>query len=198
MRSSFSRHLSKTLRFTFIGLTVFIGLAFSNVTHASMVLPLTLHQMAVVANRVFEGECLGLQEDLDENGLAVTYVTFSVYRVFKGSVGKSVTIKQFGVKPREEGEAFFGMGPGSYIIPATKGFSRPSFQKGEKVILFLYGDSDWGFTSPVGLGQGKFIVSEGTEGQRTISSALSIQAQGIYYENFIETLRRLPTIRIQD
>jgi hypothetical protein len=39
---------------------------------------------------------------------------------------------------------------------ATEGL--PRFEVGEELILFLYGDSSRGLTSPVGFGQGKFKV----------------------------------------
>ena len=42
----------------------------------------------------------------------------------------------------------------------------PRYVEGEEVVLFLYGDSRAGFTSPVGLGQGKFSVVRDKHGQR--------------------------------
>ena len=40
----------------------------------------------------------------------------------------------------------------------------PTFHVGEEVVLFLYGESELGLSSPVGLGQGKFEVVETKEG----------------------------------
>jgi hypothetical protein len=189
---------------------------------ASMVLPLTLQKMAVMANRVFEGECIGMEEDVDENSLPVTYVTFAVNQVFKGSLDSTVTIKQYGMKPREDTlTTLLGIGP--HIIGAMKGLARPSFREGEKVILFLYPDSQWGFTSPIGLGQGKFVVDETLEGEKIVSNsflnmftdisnlstlatlaphssqALSAQSLAIQipqsnYDRFIDVVRDLPTM----
>ncbi len=41
----------------------------------------------------------------------------------------------------------------------------PVFRKGEEVVLFLYGESRSGLTSPVGFGQGKFVVGRDKEGR---------------------------------
>ncbi|HEU5182228.1 MAG TPA: hypothetical protein VFW45_15695, partial [Candidatus Polarisedimenticolia bacterium] len=43
--------------------------------------------------------------------------------------------------------------------------ATPGFHEGEKVVLFLYPESRSGLTSPVGLGQGKFLRVSGKDGK---------------------------------
>ena len=197
----------------FVSLFFLIGVFFVPSAPASMVLPLTLEKMAVVADRVFEGECVSIEEDLDENGLPVTYITFAVNRSFKGDLGNTVTMKHFGVRPREDLGVPL-LGEGVFVVSGIKGLLRPRFQIGENVILFLYPDSEWGFTSPVGLGQGKFVVKPHEEGGTTVTNgfmglisprsasksslmpaqSLAIETRDVNYEDFIEVLKTLPTM----
>ncbi len=44
----------------------------------------------------------------------------------------------------------------------------PTYRTGDEVILFLSGESRWGFSSPVGLGQGKFSVRYLKDGSRQV------------------------------
>jgi len=46
--------------------------------------------------------------------------------------------------------------------------NAPTFTRGDEVILFLYGTSDVGFTSPVGLAQGKFSVFASSTGEKVV------------------------------
>ena len=184
---------------------------------AALVKPLRLQQMALKANRIFLGECLETQEDLDEFGLPVTYVTFAVQQSFKGKIGSTVTIKQYGTSPREDFSSVL-LGAGPHIVSSHKGIQLPSFRQGEQVILFLYPDSEWGFTSPVGMGQGKFVVTEDEWGEKKVSNgwlslqpasgsstsglkstllpqaSLAVAIEGVDLETFLKTLTTLPTI----
>jgi hypothetical protein len=44
----------------------------------------------------------------------------------------------------------------------------PIYNIGDEVVLFLYGESRLGFTSPVGLGQGKFSVRYFPNGEKKV------------------------------
>jgi hypothetical protein len=74
----------------------------------------------------------------------VTYVTFAVSQSLKGEVLQKLTIKQLG-----------GRSGGGKILRIP---GLPLYREGEEVVLFLHGTSGGGFTSPVGLGQGKYAV----------------------------------------
>ena len=101
---------------------------------ATTVRQLTLEEMIKAADRIFVGKCLSVESRRDERGVPATYATFQVIERIKGKLGDTITIKQFGGAP-----------PGVLKIPGM-----PTYQAGEKVLLFLHPPSQYGFTSPVG------------------------------------------------
>ncbi len=111
-----------------------------------MVRQLSLQEMTSQAERIFVGKVTEVREGKDEYGVPVTFVTFAVSHTLKGQVPQQLTIKQLGRRtPGEKGSIL--------RIPGL-----PRYREGEEVVLFLHGTSAGGFTSPVGLGQGKFTV----------------------------------------
>jgi hypothetical protein len=81
--------------------------------------------------------------------MVVTYTTFQVHDVLKGDVGATHTVKQVGGVLPAEGKGF-------------KMESVPTFTVGESYVVFFAGVSPLGFSSPIGLAQGKFaIVAQG-------------------------------------
>ena len=136
-----------------MGLVVALGFSFAPAL-ASKVRRVNLEQMTERADKIFAGRCVGTTVTLDpELGREVTIVTFRVTRAVKGDVGETVTVRMLG---RQDAAATRG--------EAVAGHSR--FEAGEEVVLFLYGDSSLGLTSPVGLGQGKFTVVEDKQGRK--------------------------------
>lgn len=115
---------------------------------ASQVRPVNLEEMTTSAASIFSGTVLDVTETLDPGiGRAITLVTFEVDRVAKGDIGSALTVRMLG------GESGNVAGV-------------PSFRPGDDVVLFLYGNSDLGLASPVGLGQGRFAVTTDKEGRR--------------------------------
>ena len=122
---------------------------------ATSVLPLYLDQIIDAAAIAFHGSCINNRVERDtQTGLIVTYTTFQVRDVLKGRVAPAHTIKQIG--GRLPGAA------GSIEVRQIEGV--PQFEVGESYVVFLYGVSSAGFSSPVGLGQGKFDVLPGPAG----------------------------------
>lgn len=115
------------------------------------VLPLSLDEILANAAVAFSGTCLNNRTEHDNgSGLIVTYTTFRVDDVLKGSAGATYTIKQVG------GE-----------LPGGAGFKLlgvPKFAVGQDYVVFLAGVSQAGFSSPVGLAQGRFVVQPGASG----------------------------------
>jgi hypothetical protein len=127
---------------------------------ASRVRQVNLEEIVESAERVFSGRCTEVRAERDPaTGLDVQLVTFEVHRAVKGQLGESVTIRMLG------GGELLGSGAGD-----VAGFTR--FAPGEEVVLFLYGESSAGLTSPVGLGQGKFSVIEDKQGRKIALNAL--------------------------
>jgi hypothetical protein len=121
-------------------------LAHARVVRATTVLPLELDALTAAADRVFMGRVVAVRSGRDDRGLPVTWTTFTVDEALKGTPARALEIKQLGVdRPLADG--------GVFRIPAL-----PSYRVGDEVILFLHPDSREGFTSPVGLGQGRFRI----------------------------------------
>ena len=153
----------------------FVSLLLTSLTHGSIIRPLNIEDLAGRADRIFSGRCVEVREARDAAlGQTVTYTTFVVTRAVKGGLHGRITIKSLG------GSAV-GAAGGEPMA------SSPRFRRGEQVVLFLYGDSQAGLTSPVGFGQGKFRIikdKSGREvalnatGNRTLFHGLSKGAEG--------------------
>ena len=120
---------------------------------AATVLPMVLDEIVDSSAVAFQGICTGNRTERDPlTNLVVTYTTFDVKEVIKGNVQKTHVIKQIGgVMP--SGEA-------SYLVHGI-----PKFAVGEEYVLFLAGVSSAGFSSPIGLSQGKFSIEQGDSGK---------------------------------
>ena len=112
---------------------------------ATSVLPLYFDQIVDMSAVAFQGICTGNRVGRDEKGFVATYTTFLVQDVLKGEAGQTYTIKQIG------GE----LPDGSLRV---KMHGTPTFTQGGRYIVFLNGVSSAGFSSPVGLFQGRFTV----------------------------------------
>lgn len=124
---------------------------------ATSVLPLYLDQIIDGAAIAFQGSCIGNRVERDiQSGMIVTYTTFQVQDVLKGQVAPVHTIKQIGGR--------LAAAAGSIEVRQFEGV--PQFEVGESYVVFLYGVSAAGFSSPVGLAQGKFDVLPGPAGQQ--------------------------------
>lgn len=118
---------------------------------AASVRLLALDEIIDGAALSFEGKCVENRTERDSNGFIVTYTTFAVKESLKGEVGTTHTIKQIGGVLASEGI--------SYKVDGV-----PSFAVGQDYVLFLHGVSKIGFSSPVGLGQGRFMIQRDETG----------------------------------
>jgi hypothetical protein len=113
-------------------------------TRASQVRPMNLEKMTQRATTIFAGVCTGVETQHDATlGRPVARVSFRVDQVVKGAAAATLTIRLLG-----------------------NAAGVPRFREGEETVLFLYGESALGLTSPVGLGQGKFRVVEDKSGRK--------------------------------
>lgn len=118
---------------------------------AASVRPLALEQIIADAAIAFEGICVDNRVDRDpQTGMIATYTTFEVLDVLKGEVAATHTIKQVGGKIGKEVFRIEGV---------------PTFTPGREYVVFLFGVSQAGFSSPVGLSQGQFLVRHGPLGR---------------------------------
>jgi hypothetical protein len=127
---------------------VLSALAFATfaTAQAASVLPLYLEEVIDNSTTAFEGTCTGNRTERDPaTNLIVTYTSFAVHDVLKGSVGTIREIKQIG-----------GSLPGEALQYRVEGI--PTFVVGQDYVVFLAGVSSAGFSSPIGLEQGRFDI----------------------------------------
>ncbi len=138
---------------TFTGLLVLL-LSVTFVTGTSVRL-LNLLEMVQLADRVFWGKCLSVEEKSgDSTSLPVLEYVFAVQGGIKGvQTGETVVFRQVGTSSQ-----------GALDIP--------HYEKGQEILLFLHGDSRLGLTSPVGLAQGVFQLKRTAEGEIGVLNAL--------------------------
>jgi hypothetical protein len=139
------RHLARLL--------ALFALASAGPAWATSVLPMSFDKIVDKAAIIFEGTCVDNRTERDPaTNMIVTYTTFTVSDVIKGEVGSTHTVKQVGGRLPDEDKEF--------NVEAV-----PKFTPGKEYVVFLYGTSRSGFSSPVGLAQGRFWVEAGPDGR---------------------------------
>lgn len=119
---------------------------------AATVRPMGLEEVVDSSTTAFQGTCIENRTERDaQTNLIVTYTTFAVDDVLKGTVPATHTIKQIGGTLAGEGMALRVEGV-------------PTFVVGQSYVVFLAGVSSAGFSSPIGLGQGQFAVQRDAAG----------------------------------
>jgi hypothetical protein len=111
---------------------------------ASQVRPLNLDELTERAAKVLAGRCVDVRPftapGLD---LPAVEIRLEVGRWAKGHGGETAVVRM-----------------------ASRGHVPAPCEPGQEVVLFLYGESRVGLTSPVGLGQGAFRVTTDKTGRR--------------------------------
>ena len=145
-----------------VSLSIILMLSWTQAT-ATTLLPVPLERMVAVADVIFHGRVLQNDVKLDErSGQVATFTKFEVIEVVKGSPDKIVTIKQIG-----------GELPDAKIKMKIHGV--PRFEVSREYVVFVPKASRLGFSSPVGLWQGKFDIRE-LDGQMIVSNGRRISA----------------------
>ena len=130
---------------------------------ATTVLPVSLQQLSSTAELIFYGTAISNEVRLDETSHRVaTFTTFAVIDVIKGAVGATHTIKQIG-----------GQLPDSRVRQIIRGV--PRFSVGAEYVVFLPAASSLGFSSPIGLSQGRFSVVQ-HNGETVVSNGRPLAA----------------------
>lgn len=116
-------------------------LALTPATEASQVLPVNLEEMTRHAASIFSGRVIETHTTVDPAlGRKLTITVFEVEQSVKGQLGATFTLR------------------------TLDGVS--DFHLDDEVVLFLYGESKLGLSSPVGLGQGRFSIVRDKGGRR--------------------------------
>jgi len=117
---------------------------------AQIARPVDLVEMSQLAGRVVVGHCTAVTTETlpGYNHTFVTKVTLAVHQVLKGGPTQTFSFLQYG-KPNDLG------------LPHLK-----SYRKGDEVLLLLYPPSKIGLTSPVGIEQGRFMITTAADGTK--------------------------------
>ncbi|MFN7927800.1 MAG: hypothetical protein U0Y68_07615 [Blastocatellia bacterium] len=122
---------------------------------------INLAEMISHAGRIVHGRVTEVREGTHPQhpDIAVTFIKLQVTEMIKGKAAREVSFMQYGSSSQQ------------YIA------DLPKYSVGEEIVLFLYPESKLGFTSPVGQGQGKFLVRDDVRsGQRVLLNERANQA----------------------
>ncbi len=143
--------MNRTIRCTVAAVALLLPAA---TLEATSVRTVNLEEMVGYADRVFYGRCLGVAEAEGRAGFAVMEYTFEVVEGIKGvASGEVVKVRQVTAGKM-----------GRLGVPGM-----PSYREGQKLLLFLHGDSQLGLTSPVGFTQGVFRMIQDRDGLKAVN-----------------------------
>lgn len=154
-----------------------LGGVFDTSAHHA-VIRVNLEEMTTIANSVFMGRCVSVEETREMiagGNLPVTRYTFEVTRAVKGKMPKQITFTQVGHAPQRA----IGKGDGivSHGMRVKNGaflHGASAYRVGDEVVLFLNPiNSGTNVTSPVGLYQGAFFVSQMPSGQKLLRNNIN-------------------------
>lgn len=119
---------------------------------ATTIRPLDLGQVIDLSALAFQGTVVDVKSGRDpQTGLLATLVTFRVDDVLKGDLPASYTVKQIGGEDAASGRGYRVHGVPTYTVGAS-------------YVVFMTSASSAGFSSPIGLGQGRFSIDSGEQG----------------------------------
>jgi hypothetical protein len=127
------------------------GLVNAEAQRGAITVPRNLSQLIARAATVVQGRVSYAREESHPryHNLHSIVVTVLVEDVWKGAAGKSLTFRQFIWDPRDSAD-------------------RAGYREGEELVLFLSHQTSAGFTSPVGLEQGRFRVLRDSAGATVV------------------------------
>lgn len=138
--------LSAVSRAILIGCLLFSALS-ANAQRGAITLPRNLAQITDQAADIVRGTIsyVHVEPHPQFKHLHSVVVTIAVSKTFKGTATETATFRQFLWDPRDLRDA-------------------AGYRRGQQVILFLNKVTDIGFSSPVGLDQGRFVLERAPDG----------------------------------
>ncbi|HEY1334979.1 MAG TPA: hypothetical protein VGF31_12035 [Myxococcaceae bacterium] len=114
---------------------------------------LTIIELLEQSELIVRGRVTKLSDGVDGRGVPYTEVTLQIAESLKGTPGREITFRQFGLlapKKMPDGRVNLMLTPAAWA----------SFTKGQESIFFLRKPASWtGLRTTAGLGQGQFRVS---------------------------------------
>lgn len=135
-----------------------LALLGANMASATTVMKFSMKDLAVKSSSVVVGRVEDAVARYDTNKEIYTYITLKVLDPVKGSHKDDIiTIRQLG-------------GVVDHIASVVPGM--PTFRKGEEVVVFLSQKDKAGYPWVMGLQQGKFTISEDSNGTKRVRNEL--------------------------
>jgi hypothetical protein len=145
---------------------------------ASTVLPLNLKELSVRAQRVTVGKIASITSYKDSvSGRIFSRVQVAETQTLSGAAPSSVTFEMVG-------------GVDGDVQESIAGF--PTFRVGDKVVLFLRGNTATPVSPTVGMWQGVFFVETGANGAETVSNHARQVVAGIRGDQVVISGPRTP------
>lgn len=153
------------LRFAQRLVSLLAVIAFSSVPlGATSLKMMNLADMVGHSERIFSGICQAVSSGLDENNMPYTSYSFRVTDSIYGIADQQVVVvKQFGLAEPIQLD--------NGLTQMTRIEGMPRYVPGQEYILLLTKESSLGFSSPIGLVQGAFLV-QGTGTSRTVVNGM--------------------------
>ncbi len=168
---------------------------------AQRTIRMNIERMVTDAGMIVHGTVTKTESAVDpQTNILSTFVTIAVQENFYGADQPTVTLKMVG---------------GANKRSTLKFAEMPIFKVGEEIYSLFYAPSKYGFTSPIGMSQGKFSVVRDASANTTtvrngvnnarlfsgmkntaalkISPATSVNAERLTAEEFSTTIRSLVT-----
>ncbi len=125
---------------------------------------MNLSDLVVHSTRIFSGICQAVSSGLDENNMPYTSYSFQVTDSIYGIANQEVVVvKQFGLAEPIQLE--------NGVTNVTRIEGMPRYVPGQEYLLLLNKESSLGFSAPIGLVQGAFLV-QGTGTSRTVVNGM--------------------------
>lgn len=177
--------------FIFIAVFFLISIGRIVVSEAAVV-EVNLDKMIRSAGMIAAGRCLDVKMGFHPQykNVKVTFITLELFDVLKGKADSKYEFMQYGNR--------------------LQNLSTPHYKNGEELMLFLYPESQYGFTSPVGGPQGKLSIQiDSVTGKRSVikgtyntnifkgmdleklSNGANMNSPSIDYDDFKQLIKRL-------
>lgn len=135
------------MKFQAIIFTIILNIFSVSTASATSLLPLSLEQLSTRATLIFYGTVISNEVIKDEkSGRIATFTNFSINELIKGEAGSTHMIKQIG--------GYHASSKTRLLIHGV-----PEFLTGKDYVIFLPEKSTLGFSSPLGLHQGRFTIT---------------------------------------
>lgn len=136
-----------------------LTLLWFHVSFSQRTVQMNIERIVSDAAVIVHGTVSAVESKLDpQTNILSTFVTFNVIENLYGNPGQTFIVKMAGGHSKTRSIKFPEM---------------PVFNVGEETIVMFYAPSKLGFTSPVGMGQGKFTVLSDPAGNKMIRNDLN-------------------------